>query len=113
MSNNMLNIDTDAIAALVTEEAKTSYGDMWKKLRKDQQELFTKLTRELAKEYMAYTFGPAADKPKHEANLASLKNGMAALENVAGIRAYRTTMAMIGRIIVAIVKSTAKAAIGL
>ena len=111
--SDKLNIDTDAISSLVVKEAQTAYGDMWRKLRADQKALFDKLTNELSREYMAYTFGPPEEKEEHEANLKSLRNGMAALEGVVAIRAYRTTIALTGRVIADLLKASIKAAIGL
>ena len=113
MSDNKLNIDMDAISGMVAKEAKDAYGDMWKKLRKEQQELFEQITKEISKEYLAYAFGPAEQKAAHEDNLKSLRNGLAALEGVAAIKTYRTTIALIGRVLAAIIKTTAAAAIGL
>jgi len=111
--SDKLNVDTSAIADMVAKETRTSYANMWSKLREEQQVLFDKLTKEIAREYMAYAFGPPEQKAAHEANLVSLRNGLAALEGVIAIRTYRTTIALVGRIMANLLKETAKAAIGL
>jgi len=111
--SDKLNIDTGAIADMVAKEAKNSYGDMWNDLREEQQALLEKITKEISTEYMAYTFGPAEEKAKHGENLASLRNGLAALEGVVAIKTYRTTVALVGRILGLVIKEAAKAAIGL
>jgi hypothetical protein len=111
--SDKLDIDTDAIAELVAKEAKTAYGGMWKDLRKEQQDLFERITKDISVEYMAYAFGPAAEKAVHGENLKSLRNALAALEGIAAIKTYRTTIHLVGRILAALIKSTAAAAIGL
>jgi protein tyrosine phosphatase (PTP) superfamily phosphohydrolase (DUF442 family) len=109
----MLNIDTTALMDTVSKEVQTEYKEMFDKLRKDQQALFMDIVKGIQKEYLAATFGPVEARAVHEQNLASYRNALAALEGITAIRVYRTTINMIARITVALLKAMAKAAIGL
>ena len=107
------SIDVGAIAELVVQESRSAYGSMWASLRKDQQGLLERLTREISKEYMAYALGPPERRQECVDNLRSLKNGLAALEAARAIRVYRTTIALVGRVLAGVLKAAAKGAVGL
>jgi len=106
-----VKIDTDKLLAIVGEAAKIEYKDMLSQLDDEQRELFMDITLQLQSEYLQYAFGPEGDKHEHKANMESLKNGLAALEGIVAIKVYRTTINIVGRVLWAILKSTAKAAL--
>jgi hypothetical protein len=113
MSSLPIKIDTDALLKTISEEAKDEYSDLWKDLKEEQKDLFLRITGELQREMVAYSFGPAEEKEKHAENLKSLRNALSAIEGVAAIKTYRRTINLVGRVIVAIARATIAAAIAL
>jgi hypothetical protein len=106
-----MTVDLDSLMELVAKEARGEYGDMLKKLRDDQKKLFLDIVQNLQREYLKATLGPEEEKEGHLENLRSLRNALSAIEGIVAIRVYRTTINIIGRVIWAVLKATAKAAI--
>jgi len=110
--SDKFKIDT-VVFKEITKEVCSEYEGMFRKLKSDQKALFLKIVESIQVEYFASMFGDMSERGEHEENLRSLRNGLAALEGVAAIRVYRTTINIAARVLVALIKAMAKMAIGL
>lgn len=106
-------IDLDLLLQMSREAARAEYKDLLNDLDEQYRDMFLEITDGIQQEYLLLTFGPEEEREEHKQNLASYRNALHAVRNIAAVAAYRRTINIASRVIVALVKATAKAAVGI
>lgn len=105
-----LNLSGKELVAIVLEAVKEEFDSLKEDFTPEQQELLKKVVVGLAEERIALAVSESdEEKDQHRMNIAHVESAATAMLGIARIKAYDSTISVVGRILAAIAVATGKA----